>query len=84
MYLRSQNRLLGKVRLFHEDRHESYLKESKCYIEKGSTIPYWVLMNPSDGGVLSGTRNKSYQEQLVHQRVSYPEYQIGTAKELVQ
>ena len=84
MYIRTQSGMFRKVKLFHDDKHEQTIKQAACYTEKLPSQPYWVLINGLDHGIVPGTRNKSYQEQVNYQQDHYPDYKIGSALELIQ
>ena len=59
------------------------LRVEDCYRATGPQSPRWLLLPGSDHGVLPGSRNKKYAEQVRYMNANYPGYEVGGARELV-
>jgi hypothetical protein len=63
-------------------RSAEKLRAESCYKAPGEGMR-WLLFPGSDHGVLPGSRNKDYNQQVQHMHTYYPGYEVGGARELV-
>lgn len=59
------------------------LRAERCYQEPDVDHPRWLLLPSSDNGVLPGSRNKRYADQVKYMEENYPGYEVGGVRELV-
>jgi hypothetical protein len=59
------------------------LRAEACYKSVGTCCTRWLLLPGSDHGVLPGSRDKTYNDQVQHMQVNYPGYEMGGVRELV-
>ena len=45
--------------------------------------PQWILLPAVDYGILPGSRNKKYQQQVLYMYMNYADYVVGDAREMV-
>ncbi len=64
-------------------RGDEKLRAEACYTAPGTDCPRWLLLPGSDHGVLPGSRNKWYHDQVKYMEANYPGYEVGGARELV-
>ncbi len=69
--------------LFKEDEDAERLRLESFYKEKGRDCPRWIIVPGSDHGVLQESRNKGYNELAEYMRKSYPGYELGGVRELL-
>ena len=62
---------------------EKLRRAETCYKATGTDCPRWLLLPGSEHGVLPGSRNKNYDNQVKHMKANYPSYEVGGARELV-
>jgi len=65
------------------DGDDKQLRAETCYKATGIDCPRWLLLPGSDQGVLPGSRNKIYDDQVEYMGAKYPGYEVGGARELV-
>lgn len=71
------------VRIFNREWGDNEeIRREKCYQESGRE-KRWLLLPTSDHGVLPGTRDKSYNDQVAHMKQHYAGFEIGGLRELV-
>lgn len=61
--------------------NEEKLTAEPCYKESIVT-KRWLLLDGSEDGVLPGSRNKTYEEQVRYMKDNYPGFEVGSAREL--
>ncbi len=64
-------------------RNAEKLRAEACYSATGTGCPRWLLLPGSDHGVLPGSRNKNYDDQVRYMEANYPGYEVAGARELV-
>jgi hypothetical protein len=65
-------------------RNAEKLRAEAFYSACGPAAPRWLLLPGSDEGVLPGSRNKNYADQVKYMGANYPPgYKVGDARELV-
>ena len=69
--------------VFKADGDDEKLRAEDCYQAPGTDCPCWFLVPGSDHGVLPGSRNKRYDEQVSYMEQSYPGYVVGGIRSLV-
>ncbi len=50
---------------------------------KAEEQPRWLLIPGSDNGVLLGSRNMTYAQQVTYMEENYPGFHVGTVRELI-
>jgi hypothetical protein len=76
---------LGKgIKVLKADGDDKKIRAESVYTEEGLKCPRWLLLPGSDHGVLPGSRNKTYPDQLKHMAENYEQYSVGSARELIQ
>ncbi len=80
--LEEKFRSKGKTLLKAEYKRDKKLRSESCYKEKGGGIR-WLLVPGSDHGVLPGSRDKTYENQVKYMREHYAGYEVGGARELL-
>ena len=66
-----------------EYRGDEQLRAESYYKATGTDCPRWLLLPGSDHGVLPGSRDKNYDNQVKHMKANYRGYEVGGARELV-
>ena len=70
------------ITVLKADGDAEKLRAEACYQARG-TGSRWLLLPGSDHGVLPGSRNKTYDNQVKYMESTYPGYAVGGARELV-
>ena len=65
-----------------EYERDAKLRAESCYQATVKDFR-WLLLPGSDHGVLPGSRNKRYADQVKYMESNYPGYAVGGARELV-
>jgi hypothetical protein len=62
---------------------DAKIREEAFYQAPDTDCPRWLLLPGSDHGVLPGSRDKTYANQVTHMQANYPGYEVGGARELL-
>jgi hypothetical protein len=71
------------ITVLKADGDDEKLRAETCYQAGGTDCPRWLLLPGSDHGVLQGSRDKSYNDQVQYMESNYPDYAVGGVRELV-
>jgi hypothetical protein len=71
-----------RITVLKADGDDKKLRAETCYKAVG-VGSRWLLLPGSDHGVLPGSRNKTYDNQVKYMKSNYPGYAVGGARELV-
>ncbi len=68
--------------LAKEFEDDIIIRREPCYLERGSA-KRWLLLCGSSDGILPGTRNKRYSDQVAYMEQHYAGFEVGGLRELM-
>lgn len=69
--------------VFKADGDDEKLRAEAVYMEVDIDCQRWLVLPSSDHGVLPGSRNKTYENQIQYMHQHYPMYEVGKARVLI-